>query len=302
MSCFVCKAPITSDRVSICGKDVCKIKIELIDDGDIISNKILRDIECSRLLLDLAVEAVKSARWQQVFLPMPVFFNKSSQTDLIEYALSIQTGWDQIILNLIESHHGRKDRELHTLLRDDQYVFLKFTMMTFGKLESCPELSIDPAKSNTLKLPELNVYKVLNTRKEKNFKKRVDFQAQYLYHGSRCENWYSIMRNGLKNMSGTLWQVNGARYGSGIYCAASTATSVPYTNIPYRIMAVLETSKDPNVWQREPGVYVIPNGDDVIIRYILVMRSTDSDINDITMAFNHCQNLIQIIQNQSKNR
>lgn len=288
MSCFVCKVPITSDRVSICSKDACKIKIELKDDGDIISNKILRDIECSRLLLDLAVEAVKSTRWQRIFLPMPVFFNRSSQTDLIEHALTIQTGWDQIILNLIESQPGIKDRGLHILLQDDQFVFLKFTMMTFGKLEICPELSIGPA----LNLPEIQVYKVSNTRKEKIFKKQHDFQSQYLFHGSRCENWYSIMRNGLKNMSGTLWQVNGARHGSGIYCAASATISVPYTDSPYRIMAVLETSKDPITWQREPGVYVIPNDNDVIIRYILVMRDTDADIKIITNTFNRCQKLI----------
>ena len=33
------------------------------------------------------------------------------------------------------------------------------------------------------------------------------------FHGSDVENWHSILRNGIRNMSGTALQINGAAYG-----------------------------------------------------------------------------------------
>ena len=41
------------------------------------------------------------------------------------------------------------------------------------------------------------------------------------FHGSQIENWHSILRNGIKNMSGTALQLNGAAYGSGVYISPS---------------------------------------------------------------------------------
>jgi hypothetical protein len=41
-------------------------------------------------------------------------------------------------------------------------------------------------------------------------------------------NWHSILRTGLKNMSGSKYQANGAAYGAGIYLAADSSTSLGY--------------------------------------------------------------------------
>jgi len=40
--------------------------------------------------------------------------------------------------------------------------------------------------------------------------------------------WHSILRTGLRNASGTKFQVNGAAYGSGIYLSPAAATSLGY--------------------------------------------------------------------------
>ena len=39
-------------------------------------------------------------------------------------------------------------------------------------------------------------------------------------------NWHSILRNGLKSMSGTAMQLNGAAHGSGIYFAPEAQQSL----------------------------------------------------------------------------
>lgn len=50
-----------------------------------------------------------------------------------------------------------------------------------------------------------------------------------LFHGSGLQNWYSILKNGLKNYSNTTHQVNGAAYGNGIYFSSSNAMSYVYS-------------------------------------------------------------------------
>lgn len=51
----------------------------------------------------------------------------------------------------------------------------------------------------------------------------------YTFHGSSCENWHSIVRTGLRNASGTKFQVNGTAYGKGIYMSPVLSTAMGYT-------------------------------------------------------------------------
>ncbi|GMT11416.1 hypothetical protein PFISCL1PPCAC_2713 [Pristionchus fissidentatus] len=53
-------------------------------------------------------------------------------------------------------------------------------------------------------------------------------KTRFLYHGSKTENWHSIIRTGLKNMSGTKYQLVGAVHGAGIYLSNNLATSFHY--------------------------------------------------------------------------
>jgi poly [ADP-ribose] polymerase 6/8 len=52
--------------------------------------------------------------------------------------------------------------------------------------------------------------------------------SMYAFHGSSIENWHSIIRQGLRNASGTKLQVNGAAYGKGIYLSTSSSMSLGY--------------------------------------------------------------------------
>ena len=52
------------------------------------------------------------------------------------------------------------------------------------------------------------------------------------WHGSSCYNWHAILREGLKNYSGTKMMSTGQMYGSGIYLANSLLTSQAYMGLP----------------------------------------------------------------------
>lgn len=53
-------------------------------------------------------------------------------------------------------------------------------------------------------------------------------ESKILYHGTLIRNVYSIMRNGVRSMSGTKYLSNGAIYGNGIYLADNESTAIGY--------------------------------------------------------------------------
>ena len=56
--------------------------------------------------------------------------------------------------------------------------------------------------------------------KEKWFQsEKARLGSLYVFHGSAIENWYSIIRNGIRNLSNTHMMTAGAAYGPGVYSA-----------------------------------------------------------------------------------
>lgn len=50
----------------------------------------------------------------------------------------------------------------------------------------------------------------------------------FVFHGSGADRWYSILKHGLRSMSNTVMQLNGAAYGSGIYVSDRFSVSLQY--------------------------------------------------------------------------
>jgi hypothetical protein len=53
----------------------------------------------------------------------------------------------------------------------------------------------------------------------------------WAFHGSRSENWHAILRQGVRNLSGTAGQLNGAAYGPGVYVSPTAAMSLGYSQM-----------------------------------------------------------------------
>jgi len=53
----------------------------------------------------------------------------------------------------------------------------------------------------------------------------------FCFHGSIAANWHCILRQGLKNASGTKLMSSGQAYGPGIYLARDSGTSASYSGI-----------------------------------------------------------------------
>ena len=60
-------------------------------------------------------------------------------------------------------------------------------------------------------------------------RRREAVPSIYCYHGTGYDCLYSLMRNGLRNLSNSRFMTTGAAYGSGIYIAPNFATASGYT-------------------------------------------------------------------------
>jgi len=126
--------------------------------------------------------------------------------------------------------------------------------------------------------------------KEKKFKQMVEqFGAGgkegkfHAFHGSGFFNWHSILRNGLRNLSGTSLMSAGQAYGPGIYLGAESGTSMGYAGstggwaqskfgVSNQCMAVCEVI---NAGYNANPYYVVPKEEHVTTRYLVVFNSSN---------------------------
>jgi hypothetical protein len=94
------------------------------------------------------------------------------------------------------------------------------------------------------------------------------------FHGSPCENWISILTNGLLGLSGTKFQVHGAVYGSGVYAAPDFTTSfMGYTRGDLRVVAKCAISAH---YMANP-YFVIEDAKNISIQYLIVSGLKSSE-------------------------
>ena len=125
-------------------------------------------------------------------------------------------------------------------------------------------------KCNVLKTKDFEQYKVLNTLEKEEAFKKISDQRCYLFHGSRMENWYSIIKNGIKNCSNSKLMTCGAAYGAGVYLSDNISVSVGYSD---GIIGVFELAGDKGEYRKAQGIYVVPDEKKLLLRYFVVYNN-----------------------------
>jgi ubiquitin-protein ligase len=135
---------------------------------------------------------------------------------------------------------------------------------------------------------ELTQLSVKHTHQEEDrFKKAKE--TCYLYHGSSAENWYSIMRNGLKVGSKSKYFRNGAAYGNGIYLSNTISLSFGYSAGDKIIVAVYEVIGNKSQYRKAENIYVVEDDSKVLLKYLLVFPYSQKYGNlgaDLTFILN----------------
>lgn len=191
------------------------------------------------------------------------------------------------------------DLSLYSKIGQDLYGFIKFlirTNNTILKSSSLSDVSIDCTintkqkhrnnKNNNIVIAKessnCTILEVIHNP-EIEMKFKTD-NPSYLFHGSNISNWYSILRNGLKNASGTALQVNGAAYGSGIYLTSNYGMSFGYSHMVHNNsmsnIKVVGVAQVLNMEKYSKGntIYVVPNEDEVLLKFLVIHRTNSYNI------------------------
>jgi ubiquitin-protein ligase len=198
------------------------------------------------------------------------------------------------ILPILKKHDS--DQDLYNEIGEIAYAFIKFTIksnntMIFAdtligsddiynvlKEDQITDLNVDKTADmivdNLLKMKQYNV--VHSQIIENKFKKAQN--TCYLYHGSRQENWYSIMRNGLKiGSTDNKLLVNGAVHGTGIYLSDIINFSITYSNSPNIIVGVCQVIDTRDKWKKTTNIYVVPEETHVMLKYMIILPNNNTN-------------------------
>lgn len=198
--------------------------------------------EAKRGLDELAMrcESISNEEFNQRLLH--VFAVLPRRIDVMNKYLAAKDASAEDRAKIIEEERDRYD-VLHTMLRGGSCGNLtgKETILEAYGLELRP-FSDDEMQyaKNLLKKQAcrlLKGWRVLNHRTEKDFQQFCDEEnlnegngVSYLFHGSKHENWWSILSKGLTiNPVGVV--ITGKAYGHGTYFAPDAIKSLGYTSV-----------------------------------------------------------------------
>ncbi|AYV79264.1 MAG: ubiquitin-conjugating enzyme E2 [Faunusvirus sp.] len=189
-----------------------------------------------------------------------VNYNEQKDFAKLDSIINGKTNIDDII-NVINKCDT--DIELIMTIGTDMYYLIKFIIAS-NKLHLFVDETMDINKRFVMYRVD-NGYVI-----EDEFKKRAE-KTCFLFHGSSMENWYSIMRNGLKVCSNTTLMTTGAKYGTGIYLSDSFAFSCEYSRGDVCVMGVYEVIGDKDMHRKAHSIYVVEKPSDVILRYLITV-------------------------------
>lgn len=228
------------------------------------------------LLIDNACYALNCPRYENIFEPIPETWK--------QYGLTATTAKEQ--LNIITDttriidaiQNSNSDEALIEKIGEYTYGFIKFIISTNKAINMEKCLLINPIGLSIINSKILQ-YKFNYTRDVEDI-----FNTQktvYLYHGSPYENWYSIMRSGIKiGSKNKKLFLNGAVYGDGIYLSNDINMSLGYTgryassSTPDKkyMLAIYEVIDNPK-WKKTDNIFVIDDENALILRYIIVLNN-----------------------------
>lgn len=300
------------DFVSIENNRQSKNKIDTLytNDNYVFSKWRAQPAVC-HFLIHNAFRAMLSTRANIIFSPFPeswlsnacgsISTNRDSLELLEKYDIkqlvkdhNIIIDFDTVVTMIRESYN---DAEMIERLNCQTYELIRFILegckilIKADNLLSTGDIIPVQTKNQSLSIQDKDIlegvrqFKVEHTAiVEDRFLGR---DTVYLYHGSRIENWYSIMANGIKIGSKSKYFLNGAAYGNGIYLSNDINLSLGYsgakgygsvynpstgnTESEYMILAIFQVINNPR-WHKCGNIFVVDDENALVLRYLLVFN------------------------------
>lgn len=301
------------NKIDTCSKNSCKECIYFYPIDYSLTNIILYDPLTIWILSFLLLESIRHPKGNEIMTSIPKLPGVNNYQ---EYSQYVKNNLDIMkienfllnIKNLKKSNNINIINEIYIFknLGSNLYLLVKLACVNNYFLIRT-QTTLDNAKSNT------NIgFRLINNVRE-NFDSNsiqlleLNYPAYtensfnteyYLYHGAPIYAWHYIIKNGLKIMSGTQFQANGAAYGNGIYTSCNFNTSLTYCkngllNV-LGIFEILDCSKYP-----KNNIVVIKSEKDILLRQLIIVSKNFTNGNFLDNYF--IKNQIKISNNLKKN-
>lgn len=262
----------------------------ILDDG-LETNKLVSEYMQRRTIVEqmihISLYAIKSQRANTIFKSFPAKWlemgikNVDDMKTILGSILILD--YDNI-LSAIET--SMNDEEIIKKLNMETYdliihIISSIRNLNISKYNLMSDTSTDAVCGTILISSKLRQFKTdYSDDVEKQFSDKIKqlgaTETMYLYHGTPYENGFSIFTQKIKNASKIKELfLNGAVYGEGIYLSDDINVSLGYTRGNWNIILVYEVVNIPT-WKKTSQIYVIPDEDALLLRYIIVFDNSIS--------------------------
>jgi poly [ADP-ribose] polymerase 6/8 len=236
--CIICDNPhvfATGNMLkpAVCSRELCVFSFQQLGVAGDAADEIATAAEVVDLLVCFATVAAKSPRNTLILDPYPnivdpvnpkrhLFTPNNKELDKVVSVLSKFPSVEQMCQAKDFSDMKK------TMDKASEYAFPLLQWIISSNRSYLVKLNSDKQIKS---METSHQYLLLSAPPEKEAKFRTlkgQHGSTFAFHGSSIENWHSILRQGLRNASGTKLQMNGAAYGAGIYLSPHAATSFGY--------------------------------------------------------------------------
>lgn len=236
--CVLCDQPhvFASNmlRPAVCSREMCVYQFQELHIGSDSAESVATDAGVVDLLISIFRNAALSSRASAILLPFPsVAHPKDKKVLVLDPAKPNFDKVKEVLQHFPTTREVVRCNDLHDLkVQLEQKEPLVYPLLEWVIASNRSHLiQMDPsAQISAMGTPHQFLLLTAPPEKEAIFRERkAKHGTKFAFHGSRAENWHGILRNGLKNMSGTANQVNGSAHGSGVYFAPLASASFGYS-------------------------------------------------------------------------
>ncbi|EAY03451.1 hypothetical protein TVAG_412550 [Trichomonas vaginalis G3] len=274
--CIICGDEIDMPGIkpTTCKKQLCNFTFQELGVGNSLYSEIQRDQNVADLLLTLFACALDD----KYYLPCPTEFELTKMKEIFQELPSLKT----IMENC------QNDNDIQKFIGDEPFNLVKWIILSNRAQIYCLPNTLKPSIFNKDCIMFMTF--LSSPQKDENFNKlKSSYGSTFLFHGSHLTRWHSILRNGLVNATGTNMEVNGSKFGPGIYFSRESDVSLPYArNCENKyinsalgrvisLMSLCEVAKTPDL-KDQGRVHTLQDANAVIVRFILVNVKGSYDV------------------------
>jgi ubiquitin-protein ligase len=276
-------------KIQCCEEQNCitNSKIKVLDNR--ITESYFKDPELTEFLIQVLITGTIHPKQEKIFKPLPIL---PEINNLVALKTKLDEEEKNGNLDIKNIKKSKTDIELYRIIGSVAYGIINnaisdnyFSMSTIKKfstevLDSQRLRNISENKSSVFDSEQVKFigfnysYEIESTFKKENF----------LFHGTPLYSWYPIIKNGLKVMSGTEFQANGAAFGNGIYFSDSFQFSLNYSSYgniytnknnktTKYVVGIFEINDDIEKFKKAPNIYVIDNDKIMLLRYLVIVEN-----------------------------